>query len=64
MNTKSLLAAQLTHASSTGFLAVLAPVAVVPAHEAGWYAVYGAMLWIVALTIRVRLGPQLTRQID
>jgi uncharacterized protein len=61
-NTKSLLAAQLTHASSTGFLAVLAPAAVLPAQEVGWYTVYGAMLWIVALVIRVRLGPRLTRQ--
>src|SRR5207245_6746130 len=61
-NTRSLLAGQLTHASSTGFLAVLAPAAVVPAQEAGWYAAYGAMLWIVALVIRVHLGPRLTRQ--
>ena len=48
-NTGSVLIAQVTHASSTGFLATLAPLAVTPAQETGWYALYAAILWPVVI---------------
>jgi uncharacterized protein len=62
-NTGSVAIAQVMHMSSTGFLATLAPVAVSPAQEAGWYATYAALLWIVVLAFVVRVyGKRLTRQ--
>lgn len=53
--TKSLLLAQLIHASSTGFLFVLTPLYTVPAHTAIFYAVYAAVLGGVALVPYKRL---------
>jgi membrane protease YdiL (CAAX protease family) len=51
--TKSVLLAQLMHASSTSALAVLSPPGVSAAQEALWYVVYGAALWVlVAVFIR------------
>jgi membrane protease YdiL (CAAX protease family) len=46
--TGSLLVAQCTHASSTGFLVVLGAAHVTPAQEALWYGLYGALLGVVA----------------
>jgi membrane protease YdiL (CAAX protease family) len=46
--TGSLLLAQCTHASSTGFLVVLGAAHVTAAKEALWYAAYGALLAVVA----------------
>jgi membrane protease YdiL (CAAX protease family) len=46
--TGSLLLAQCTHASSTGFLVVLGAAHVTPAQEALWYGLYGALLGVVA----------------
>lgn len=46
--TGSLLLAQLTHASSTGFLIVLSPATLTPAQGTLWFAVYGVALWMVA----------------
>lgn len=43
-NTKSVVLAQLMHASSTGSLVVLSPPHVTSAQEALWYAVYGVAL--------------------
>jgi membrane protease YdiL (CAAX protease family) len=50
-NTKSLLLAQLAHASSTGFLIVLSPSPITPAGETLWYGVYGLVLWALALLL-------------
>jgi len=50
--TGSLLLAQLTHASSTGFLVVLGPPRVSAPQEAAWYAVYALVLGAVALAFR------------
>ena len=55
-NTRSILVAQVMHASSTGFWATLAPMAVTPAQESGWYAVYALMLWTVVALIAIRYG--------
>ena len=60
-NTRSVLMAQIMHASSTGFLAVLGPVALSPANDTQWYAVYGAVLWIVVVLVVARYGGSLTR---
>lgn len=46
-NTKSILLAQLLHASSTGFLVVLSPLAASAGQEALWYWVYATLLWVV-----------------
>jgi membrane protease YdiL (CAAX protease family) len=61
-NTASLLLAQLTHASSTGFLIILGPIAVSPAQETLWWAVYAAVLWIPAILVVARFGRTFVRQ--
>lgn len=61
-NTRSVLLAQIMHASSTGFLAVLGPVALSPANDTHWYAVYGAAVWIVVVVIVARYGSSLVRE--
>lgn len=61
-NTRSVLLAQLLHASSTGSLVVLSPPLVTPAQEAMWYGVYACALWvavaIVVLNYGARLNPR------
>jgi uncharacterized protein len=53
VNTKSVLLAQMMHASSTGSLVVFSPVAVTPRDETIWYVFYAAALWIaVAIILR------------
>ncbi|MBO0888698.1 CPBP family intramembrane metalloprotease [Candidatus Bathyarchaeota archaeon] len=59
-NTESVLIAQVMHASSTGFLATLAPSPLLPAQEAGWYAAYAGLLWIVVSLVASRYGKQMT----
>lgn len=61
-HTKSILLAQLLHASSTGFLVVLSPLAVSAAQEALWYWVYAAILWVVVATIVLLFSRHLVRQ--
>ena len=61
-NTRSVLLAQLMHASSTGFLVILAPLSISPAQETLWYAVYAAVLWIVVALVVARYGKRLVRQ--
>jgi membrane protease YdiL (CAAX protease family) len=51
--TGSLQLAQLMHASSTGFLVVFGAAHVNPSQEAAWYALYGALLAVVAATVTV-----------
>lgn len=53
-NTQSVLLAQLTHASSTGFLIALSPSPITPASETLWYGVYGIVLWAVAAVVLVK----------
>jgi membrane protease YdiL (CAAX protease family) len=48
---RSLLMAQLMHASSTGFLVVLGAPHVTATQEVTWYALYGLMLAIVAAVL-------------
>jgi membrane protease YdiL (CAAX protease family) len=55
-STGSLLLAQLTHASSTGFLLILGPSPMSPVNEILWWAIYAVVLWIVALIILLRTG--------
>jgi membrane protease YdiL (CAAX protease family) len=61
-NTGSLLLAQLTHASSTGFLLILGPAATTPAQGTLWFAVYGVVLWIVAAIAIIDLRRRSARQ--
>lgn len=55
-NTGSLLLAQLTHASSTGFLLILSPSPISPASETLWFSVYAVILWIPAIIVITRFG--------
>ena len=61
-NTGSLLLAQLTHASSSGFLAILGPAILSPAEETLWYAIYAVILWIPAIIVVARYGKTLVRE--
>jgi membrane protease YdiL (CAAX protease family) len=61
-NTRSVLLAQLMHASSTGFLVLFSPPRVTALQEVMWYVLYGTVLWLaVAIVVRTfgkQLGPQ------
>ncbi|UGV41380.1 CPBP family intramembrane metalloprotease [Methanococcoides orientis] len=61
-NTGSLLLAQLTHASSSGFLIILSPSMISPANETLWFAVYAVILWIPAAIVIMRFGKTFVRQ--
>jgi membrane protease YdiL (CAAX protease family) len=61
-NTRSVLLAQLMHASSTGSLVVLGPPKVSPAQEALWYAIYAAVLWVVVILVATLQGKNLVMQ--
>jgi membrane protease YdiL (CAAX protease family) len=61
-NTGSLLLAQLTHASSTGFLIMFDPTQISPENGTLWYAVYAVVLWIPAAIVIARFGKSLVRQ--
>jgi membrane protease YdiL (CAAX protease family) len=52
-HTRSLLMAQLLHASSTGSLVLLSASKVTPSQEATWYLAYAALLWIIVGTVVV-----------
>ena len=58
-NTRSVLLAQLMHASSTGFLAVLVPLSLSPASDTLFYATYGVVLWVAVATIVAVFGKNL-----
>ena len=60
-NTGSLLLAQLTHASSTGFLFILGP-HISPAGETFWWAVYSVVLWLAAVVVIVKYGKRLVQR--
>jgi membrane protease YdiL (CAAX protease family) len=61
-NTRSVLLAQLMHASSTGSLAVLVPLSLSPAQDTLFYAVYSVVLWGAVAVIGVLFGKDLVRQ--
>lgn len=63
-NTGSLLLAQLMHASSTGFFAILIPVGIAPVNWAIFNWVYAVVLSAVAVVIVARYGRNLRRQPD
>lgn len=60
-NTGSLMMAQLLHASSTGFLAVLVPLSLTPAQDTLFYAVYSVVLWGAVGAVVALFGRDLTR---
>lgn len=60
-NTKSLLLAQLMHASSTGFLAVLIPMDLAPMNVFIFYSVYTVMLSVVAAIVVLKSGKNLAK---
>jgi membrane protease YdiL (CAAX protease family) len=60
VNTRSLLLAQLMHASSTGFLAMLDPTSLSPADSTLWYAIYGVVLWVIVAVVVATYGKNLT----
>ncbi len=61
-HTNSIPLAQIMHASSTGCLAALSPVPILPAQEALWYAGYAIALWIVIAIVVAMYGKRLLRQ--
>jgi membrane protease YdiL (CAAX protease family) len=60
-NTGSLMVAQLLHASSTGFLAVLVPLSLSPAQDTLFYAIYSVVLWGAVAAVVALFGRDLTR---
>ncbi len=60
-NTGSLLLAQITHASSSGFLVIFGPETTMPAQGTLWFAVYAVVLWIPAAIVVARFGRNLVR---
>jgi uncharacterized protein len=59
-NTKSVVLAQLLHASSTGSLVIFSPPRVTAAQESLWYATYAAVLWLVVAIIAMVYGKRLS----
>lgn len=63
-NTRSVLLAQLLHASSTSSLVIFSAPRVTAQQEAIWYAVYAAALWVVVAIVLIffdkRLEPNAT----
>jgi len=51
--TRSLLLAQLTHASFTGCLITLTPTPIDPANETTWYLAFAVAIWLVATIVIV-----------
>ena len=62
VNTKSLLLAQLMHASSTGFFGILIPIVIAPASRSILYRVYAVALSAVAVVVIARYGGSLRRE--
>jgi membrane protease YdiL (CAAX protease family) len=61
VNTKSVLLAQLLHASSTGSLVIFSPPQVAAAQETTWYWMYAAALWAAVAMIVFSSGTNLSR---
>jgi membrane protease YdiL (CAAX protease family) len=64
VNSGSVLLAQLTHASSTGFLAALVPWKLTPAQDTLFYLFYGIGLWMVVFFIIIGFGKNLQQNKD
>ena len=62
VNTKSVLMAQLMHASSTGFLSVLVPLSLSPAEDTLFYLVYSIVLILVVVLVLSEYGHELNRR--
>jgi membrane protease YdiL (CAAX protease family) len=59
-NTRSIVAAQLMHVSSTGSLVIFSPPRITAGYETLWYAAYAATLWVaVALVVGFSGGKNL-----
>ena len=61
-NTRSVLLAQLMHASNTGFLVMFGAPHISAAQETVSYALYAATLWVIVALVVVRYGKRLVRQ--
>jgi membrane protease YdiL (CAAX protease family) len=61
-NTNSVVLAQLLHALSTGSLVVFSPPGASAAQESLWYAIYAAVLWLLAALIAITYGKHLSHQ--
>ncbi len=61
-NTRSVLLAQLMHASSTGFLSILVPLSLSPENDTLFYAVYAVALWVAVAIIVAKYGKHLVQQ--
>lgn len=59
-NTRSVLLAQLMHASSTGFLSILVPLSLSPRNDTIFYGVYAVALWAAVIVIVARCGKHMT----
>ena len=55
-NTRSILLAQLMHASSTGSLSILVPLSLSPRNDTIFYGVYAVALWAAVTVVVVRYG--------
>ena len=60
-NTESVLLAQLMHASSSGFLAVLVPIGIGGLNWSTFYATYAVVLWGAVAIVLARYGDEWTR---
>jgi len=60
-NTKSVLLAQLMHASSTGFASILVPT-LSPTDDILYYAIYAAILWLAVGIVAALYGKRLVRE--
>ncbi len=60
-NTRSVLLAQLMHASSTGFLSILVPLSLSPRNDTLLYSAYAAALWAAVVVVVARNGPDMIR---
>lgn len=58
-NTRSVLLAQLMHASSTGFLSVFVPLTLTAQQDTIFYAVYSVVLWVAVAVVVMKFGKQL-----
>jgi len=60
-NTRSVLASQLLHISSTSSLVVFSPARINAAQEVVWYALYAFTLWLIVAIVYKTYGKTLTR---
>ncbi len=58
-NTRSVLLAQLMHASSTGFLSILVPLSLSPRNDTIFNGIYAVALWIAVIVVVARYGKSL-----